>query len=577
MAGFASLGPGGSLRARLRCVAGGLAFVLLAGVALVLPGLVVPTFSKIFVDDVLVQGKANWVRPLLWGMALTALLRTALLYLQNRALARVEIKLYLSMTAGFLWHVLRLPVSFFARTSAGDVAARVDLNYGVTRTVVAELTPNLINALVVVFFLVLMAQYDLLLTAVVGALALLNLLLRRRLDRSRKGLNSRVQAQQGELAGLSASDMQDIVELKASAGEAEFFAAWVGRQARLVNALRDLEAATVLVSSFPRLLAALNTAAVLGLGGWLVMRGHFTLGDLVAFQSLAVSFVTPLGELVRVAEQARIAESNLEQLDAVLDHPPDPELTKKAPASLGAAKLSGRVEMRGVTFGYDRDGPPLIRDLELRLFPGKRVALVGGSGSGKSTVIRLLIGLYEPWAGEVLFDGRPRRELPRGVLTASVAFVDQDVVLFEDTVRANLTLWEPGVPDEDLERAARDAEIHEVIAARPGGYDSLVAEGGANFSGGQRQRLEIARGLAANPTVLLLDEATSALDTVTEKQIADNVRRRGCTCVIVAHRLSTIRDCEEILVFDRGRVVERGTHADLYALGGAYRDLISRY
>jgi ABC-type bacteriocin/lantibiotic exporter with double-glycine peptidase domain len=233
--------------------------------------------------------------------------------------------------------------------------------------------------------------------------------------------------------------------------------------------------------------------------------------------------------------------------------------------------------MRGVVFGYDPAAAPLIDALDLSLFPGKRVALVGGSGSGKSTVLRLLAGLYQPWDGNVLFDGRRRRELAHRLLTDSVAFVDQDIVLFEGTVRENLSLWEPGTPDADLERAARDAAIHEVIAARPGGYHCLVAEGGANFSGGQRQRLEIARALAGNPTVLLMDEATSALDTVTEKQIADNLRRRGCTCVIVAHRLSTIRDCEEILVLDRGRVVQRGTHAKLYAVDGPYRDLIAHF
>jgi ABC-type bacteriocin/lantibiotic exporter with double-glycine peptidase domain len=523
-----------------------------------------------------------------------------LLVLQNRALMLLEIKLYVSMTAGFLRHVLTLPVSFFARTFAGDIAARIDLNYGVARTVAVELVPNVINALAVVFFLVLMVQYDLLLSGVVTALALVNLLLRRRLDRSRKGLNSRVQALQGELVGLSASGVQDIESVKASAGEGEFFAAWAAAQARMVNALRELETAGVLLGAVPGLLAALNTAAVLGLGGWLVLKGRFTLGDLVAYQSLAVSFITPLGELVHLTEQSRTAEGNLDRLNQVLDQAPDPELADRTrdddatlhdkkeeppgprssavvPLSSGRAKLAGRVELRGVVFGYDRAAAPLIDALDLTLFPGKRVALVGGSGSGKSTVLRLLAGLYQPWEGEVRFDGRPRRAIAHRLLTDSVAFVDQDIVLFEGTVRENLSLWEPGVPDVDLERAARDALIHEVVAARPGGYDSLVAEGGANFSGGQRQRMEIARALAGNPTVLLMDEATSALDTVTEKQIADNLRRRGCTCVIVAHRLSTIRDCEEILVFDRGRVVQRGTHAALYAVDGLYRDLIARY
>ncbi len=591
----------GSLRSRLRGLESVMLFAVLAGLLFALPGLVIPTFAKIFVDDILVQGKASWAVPLLWGMALTAVLRGALLWLQNRALMVLEIKLYVSMAAGFLRHALNLPVSFFARTFAGDIAAGIELNYRVARTVAVELLPNVINALAVVFFLVLMVQYDLLLTGAITALALVNLLLRRRLDRSRKGLHSRVQALQGELVGLSASGVQDIESVKASAREAEFFGAWAAAQARMVNALRELETAGVLVGAVPGLLAALNTAAVLGLGGWLVLKGRFSLGDLVAYQSLAVSFITPLGELVHMTEQTRTAEGNLERLNQVLEQAPDPELADRtsdegammnaeeketppaanssviAPLAFGRAKLAGGVELRGVVFGYDRGAAPLIDGLDLTLFPGKRVALVGGSGSGKSTVLRLLAGLHQPWEGEVRFDGRPRRAIARRLLTDSVAFVDQDIVLFEGTVRENLGLWEPGIPDIDLERAARDAVIHEVITARPGGYHSLVVEGGANFSGGQRQRMEIARALAGNPTVLLMDEATSALDAVTEKQIADNLRRRGCTCVIVAHRLSTIRDCEEILVFDRGRVVQRGTHAVLYAIDGLYRDLITQY
>jgi NHLM bacteriocin system ABC transporter peptidase/ATP-binding protein len=575
-----SFGLIASLQGRLRGLASGIAFAVLSGLMLVLPGLVVPTFAKIFVDDILVQNKANWARPLLWGMALTAVLRGALLVLQNRTLMLLEIKLYVRMTAGFLRHVLRLPISFFARTFAGDIAARIDLNYGVARTVAVELVPNVVNALAVVFFLVLMVQYDLLLTGVVTALALVNLRIRRRLDRSRKGLNSRVQALQGELAGLSSSGLQDIEGMKASAGEAEFFSAWVAGQARVVNALRELETGSALLGAVPGLLAALNTAAVLGFGGWLVLNGRFTIGDLVAYQSLSVSFLTPLGELVRLTELSRIAEGNLERLNEVLDEPPDPELVVSDTGSDHSpltGKLAGRVELRGVVFGYDRTTAPLIDGLDLTLFPGKRVALVGGSGSGKSTVLRLVAGLYQPWEGDVRFDGHRRCEMAHRMLTDSVAFVDQDIVLFEGTVRENLSLWDPGIPDADLERAARDAGIHEVIAARPGGYDSPVAEGGVNFSGGERQRLEIARALSGNPTVLLMDEATSALDTVTEKQIADDLRRRRCTCVIVAHRLSTIRDCEEILVFDRGRVIQRGSHAELCAVDGLYRNLIAHF
>jgi ABC-type bacteriocin/lantibiotic exporter with double-glycine peptidase domain len=321
----------------------------------------------------------------------------------------------------------------------------------------------------------------------------------------------------------------------------------------------------------------LNRSAVLGLGGWRVLQGQFTIGDLVAYMTLAEGFIFPLGELAALGRVTQLIESDLRSLDEVLDEPADPLLESGPVAAVSVtAKLTGRVEMRGISFGYDRAAPPLIRDFSLSLYPGKRVALVGGSGSGKSTLARVLAGLYEPWEGELLFDGVSHRDMPRARLNHSLMFVDQEIVLFAGTVRDNLSLWDATIRDEDLVRAARDADIDDMIAARPGGYDSPVAEGGANFSGGQRQRLEIARALAANPTILIMDEATSALDSVTEKAVVDNLRRRGCTCVVVAHRLSTIRDCEEILVMEAGQVRQRGSHRELFEVEGPYRELITQ-
>lgn len=570
-----------SLRRRSTGLLGGLGFAFLTGLALIGPGLVVPTFSKIFVDDVLVENKETWIKPLLLGMGLKALLRAALTWLQQICLVRLETRLAIHMARDFLRHVLMLPMGFFTQRYPGDVASRVAMNNMVARLLSTQLAANLINALLVVFYLALMFMYDGLLASTALAVALLNVWTLRLVGRARKDQNARLLAEQAKLSGVSMGGLQTIETIKASGGEADFFTSWTSHQARAVTTGQRKEVLGLALQVGPELLTSVNVLIILALGGLRVMQGYLTIGDLVAFQSLAASFLAPINGLVNLGSDLQEAEGGLNRLDDVLRYAPEPALVK-AEADLdgpsnGAVKLAGWVELRDITFGYGRLQPPLLEHFQLALKPGDRVALVGGSGSGKSTVARLVAGLWEPWAGAVLLDGQPRAAIPRNLLTNSLALVDQDIVLFEGSVRENLSLWDPTIPEEDLVRAAQDACIHEVIAARTGGYDSKVDEGGANFSGGQRQRLEIARALATNPTVLVLDEATSALDPLAEQQIVANLRRRGCTCIIVAHRLSTVRDCDEIIVLDRGKVLQRGRHAELSAQPGLYRELMAAY
>ncbi len=553
----------GSLKRRLKGSESGLGFLVLATLFLVIPGLVVPAFSKIFVDQVLIESRQEWLRPLLLAMALALALQSTLTILQKQSLRRLEVKLAIKMSSEFFRRVLSLPVQFFQQRFAGEIANRVALNDRIAQLLSGDLATNFVGLGLLIFYGGVMLLYDWVLALIGMGIAGVNLLVLQAVSQKRKDINARLLQDQGKLAGSTMSGLQIIESLKASGTEGHFFAQWAGYQAKFLNGMQRLGVTNQFLAVLPTTLQALNTAIILGFGGYRVMEGVLSMGDLVAFQVLMGNFIRPVNEFVRLGGSVQEIDGNLKRLDDVLQNEPAvdfiPSTTDNSGEPTGIpVKMTGFVEVRDLAFGYSPLEPAFIDGFNLTVQPGERVAFVGPSGCGKSTLAKVLSGLYEPWRGDILFDGFSREQYPRHYFVNSFAAVDQDIFLFEGTIKENLTLWDKTVPNENLVRACKDACIHDIISERSGGYESRVAEGGRNFSGGQRQRLEIARALVRNPRVLILDEATSALDPTTEHEIDLNLRRRGCSCLIIAHRLSTIRDCDQIVVLNKGKVVQQG-------------------
>lgn len=563
---------------RVRGSEEGLTYVVLASLGLAVVGLFTPIFSKIFVDYILVAQFDDWIYPLLIGMAAAGVLQIALTWLQQYYLLRLATKLTVTASYKFIRHVLRLPMEFFTQRYGGEVGARVEINDRLAELLSEELATNALNLVMAAFYLMLMLVFDVVLTLVAVVVALLNFVALRYVSRKRKDINVRLLQERGKMMGASMSGLQAVESLKASGAESDFFTRWAGYQAKVLSSSQNMELFSRGLGAVPSFLSAMSSIAILGVGAMRVMDGEMTVGTLVAFQTLMFGFMAPINGLVMLGSRLQQTEGELNRLNDVFRYPIDENIREEGERELSLdtpAKLNGHLKLENISFGYSRLEKPLISGFKLTVTPGSRIAFVGPSASGKSTISRVISGLYQPWTGTISLDGHPRDELPRDSITNSVAMVDQEFFLYEGTVREVLTMWDSSIPDEQIVQAAKDACIHEDIAARAGGYDSIVEEGGRNFSRGQRQRLEIARALVGNPSVLVLDEATSALDPVTEKQIDENLRRRGCTCIIVAHRLSTIRDCDEIIVLDQGKVVQRGTHNKLYKRRGLYRELIS--
>jgi NHLM bacteriocin system ABC transporter peptidase/ATP-binding protein len=567
-----------ALGSRLPGSRASIVYLIAASLGLALPGLVIPAFSRIFLDQILIGSQFAWIRPLIVAMAVTTFFKVALTWLQQASLLRLESKLAISGSARFFWHILRLPNEFFGQRYAGDVAARVDINDTIATILAGDLATNAVNVLMAAFYAALLYRYDHLLASVAVSVAIVNLFVLRFVARKRKDAFRNLEQDAGKFGGVAMAGLQMIETYKATGAEGEFFSLWAGHHAKVLNGTQRIGASSLILSTAPVLLMSINSVAILWLGGIRVVNGALTMGMLIAFQALVALFLEPVNGLLDLGSKLQQVEADMNRVDDVLEYPLPPR-----PAGAIAAgqeteierRLDGYLELRNVSFGYSKLDPPLITGLSLSLLPGQSVALVGGSGSGKSTVAKLVAGLYEPWEGEILFDGKPRSQWDATTMARSFAMVDQDIAVFEGTIRENLTLWDESVAEPVVVRAAEDACIHDDITERKGGYDFEIEEGGRNFSGGQRQRLEIARALSVNPRILILDEATSALDPATEKLIVDALHRRACTCLVVAHRLSTIRDCDEIIMLERGQVVERGTHEQLAAAGGAYASLIS--
>jgi ATP-binding cassette subfamily C protein len=563
---------------RLKSSTGALGAAMFLGLLLLVPQLVLPVFSGQFVDQVLLQDRVHWARPIISGILITVILQVVLSTLQLRFLRQLRVKLGIEQSSQFLWHVLLLPQRFYLQRFAGEISSRVGLTTQVADTLSGQLAVTIISLVTLVFYGLIMASYHLPLTLVVVVFAAINLLTLQWIAQRRIDLNKRLMQDLGKASGIAISGLQSIETLKASGLESDFFNRWAGYYARTINSRQQLAVYTQQLETLPPVINNLANLAVIVLGGLAVINGQLTIGGLVAFQMLTIGFLMPVNTLVDLGQQLQDLVANIDRLDDVLENSLDPEVSTTvtlADAPDSPVPLEGYVDLVDISFGYSLVAKPLIEGFHLSIKPAQQVALVGATGSGKSTIAKIIAGLYQPLTGEVKFDGRRRSDIPRVVLVNSLAMVSQDIVMFEGTIRDNLTLWNPSITNHDLVQACKDAEIHETVVALPGSYDALLAEGASNLSGGQRQRLEIARALVLNPSILIMDEATSALDPETEWKIMQNLRKRSCSCILVAHRLSTIRDADEIIVLQQGNVLERGTHEQLWEQAGYYYGLLN--
>ena len=561
---------------RLKAAKTAVVFSVITTCIISIIGIINPVFSRIFLDRLLTGQNPEWFLPFIYALAALSAIQIVLAFIQAIFTARIHAKIAAVGSSTFMWKVLRLPMHYFSQRMAGDIQQRQSTNANIANSLVNTIAPLVIQAAMMLFYLVVMIRYSFALTLVGIASILINSLVSRIVSKKRVNLTRVQMRDAGKLAGTTTAGIEMIETIKASGAENGFFEKWAGYQANVNTQSMKFVKLNQYLGIVPQLVSSLADTMVLVLGVLLTIRGQFTVGMVMAFQGFLTSFMAPASKFISAGQTVQEMRSQMERIEDVMQYPTDIVCRDDEPdENAGYSKLSGTLEMKNVTFGYSSLEEPLIRDFDLSLKTGSRVAIVGASGCGKSTIAKLISGLYQPWSGEILFDGKPITRIDRSVFTGSVAVVDQDVILFEDTISNNIRMWDTSIEDFEVIMAARDAQIHEEIMIRDGGYNYKLTENGKDLSGGQRQRLEIARVLAQDPTIIILDEATSALDAKTEYGVVKAIKDRGITCIVVAHRLSTIRDCDEIIVMNYGNVVERGTHEELYAMGGLYTKLVT--
>lgn len=573
---------------------GAFVYLFCAGLLAVLPLLALPVATRIYLDDIIIGNHKDWMMPLLGLITLLLLVLVVVQALRLGCLNRWQRSMSTQLSTAFFHRLLRLPAGFFEGRNCGELVSRIRLNEQVAAVITGQLAPALLDVFIACFYLALLYYYNPFLTSIGIGFALLQFFFVLVYSRWYSRRSRQLVQCATQLNGVAVSGLTAIESLKAGGNEDDFFQRWSGFQAKLYDASQRLQLSEQLFAVLPAFFLSLGGVLILSFGANQVMVGQISVGSFVAFQVLLTGFLTPVASLANLVATLQNTRGSMQMLADVLPeerhilsaakpkrlprtseqrmvllHSQDRAVTDDACLQQGSA-----LELRAVTFGYNPQQEPLLQDFSLCLPRGKSLALVGASGSGKSTVVKLICGLYQPWTGEIYLGNRRRKEIPRQLLPRYLAVVEQEIRLFSGSVRDNITLWDDAIPQEEVEAAAALACIDDFIRTLPGGYTYSLEEDGRNFSGGQRQRLEIARALLLRPQLLVLDEATSALDSVSEAEVVHNISRQGCATLVIAHRLSTVAACEQVIILEQGKVLEQGTPAELsQRQGSIYRRL----